>query len=105
MTIKISSNSTTLYKSMKLLTWGKLKVFHSLPHNTAFQRPWEKKTFENIVGRGENVCNQHFPPFKTVISSLSKREMIIITILNLSSANALNLDQAKISTFGKELTL
>ena len=33
----------------------------SFPHNHDFQRPWKKKPFENIVGKGENAgLDQHF---------------------------------------------
>ena len=51
---------------------------NSLPHN--FQRR-KKKPFENIVGKGENAG----------FSTISKTEIMLST-LNLSSANAFNLD-------------
>ena len=55
------------------------------------------------MGKGENAGNQHFLLFSpTVFSTLSKTEIIILTF-NLLFANALNLDQSKVLSFGKEL--
>ena len=62
-----------------------------------------KKTFGNIVEKGENAGNLRFLPFP-VFSNSSKREMIISTTSNLSSTNTFNLDQAKTLSFGKELS-
>ena len=61
---------------------------------------------ENTVGKVENAGNQHCLFFLTVFSNLSQREIIIWTKSNLSSANAFNLDldQAKILSFGKDFT-
>ena len=50
-----------------------------------------KKALENTVGKGENAGNQHFSPFTTMFSTLSKREIVILATLNLSSAIAFNL--------------
>ena len=33
-----------------------------LPHSLTFNNP-EEEGFENIVGKGENACNQHYPLF------------------------------------------
>ena len=44
-----------------------------------------------------------FFPFPTVLSTLSKREIIILQMFNLSSANALNLVTSKMLWFGKGL--
>ena len=61
----------------------------------------KKKPFETIVGKGENDGNQQllllpqcFLPFLSIFESNL-----------LSSANAFNLDQPKMLSFGKELTL
>ena len=40
-----------------------------------------------------------------MFSNVSKREVIILTTSNLSFANAFNLDQSEILSFGKELKL
>ena len=37
-----------------------LKQENHLPDDTDLQCSWEKKPFENIVGKGENAGNQHF---------------------------------------------
>ena len=65
-------------------------------HLTLYHTTLRKKTLENIVGKEENAGNQHFLPFPTVFSTLSKREIIIFATLNLSSANAFNLVTSKI---------
>ena len=62
----------------------------------------KKKALENTVERGENAGNQHFL-FFPVFSSLWKREIIILAMFNLSSANAFNLITSKILLFSKEL--
>ena len=37
---------------------------NSIPHNLKFKQPKGKeKSFENLVGKGENAGNQHFLPF------------------------------------------
>ena len=43
-----------------------------------------------------------FSPFPTVFSTVSRTEIMILTSI-LSSANAFNMDQAEILSFGKEL--
>ena len=50
---------------------------------------------ENIVGKGENAINQHRLLF-------SERFLHFQNQSHLSSANAFNLDQSKILSFGKE---
>ena len=37
--------------------------FNSLRHNPRLLKPLANTTFENIVGKGENAVNQHFPLF------------------------------------------
>ena len=84
-----------------------------------------KKPFENIEGKGENAGDQHFllfpqcfqpfqrqiivlstfSPFSTKFSTLPKLNFNFSFTFILSSANALNLDQSVILSFGKELTL
>ena len=51
----------------------------------------------------ENIVVISMLPFPTMFSRLSKTEIIILTNLNLLSANALSLDQCRILLFGKEL--
>ena len=59
-----------------------------------------KKPLENIVRKGENAA---FSPFPTMFSTLSRTKIMIVATFNLSSANAFNLDQSRILSFGKEL--
>ena len=58
------------------------------------------KHFEKIVRKGENIGNQHFLPFPPFRTNFSFSASFI-----LSSTNALILDQSKILSFGKELTI
>ena len=46
-----------------------------------------------------------FSPYLTMFSTHPKKGIIILTILNVSSAHAFNLDQCKILSLGKELLL
>ena len=71
-----------------------LTLYHTIPTQ-------RKKALENTVGKGENAGNQHFLLFPTVFSTLSKREIIIVTTSILSSTTAFNLDKAKILSFGR----
>ena len=55
----------------------------------------------------ENSSNQYFLLFPQCLlpnQKKKKKEIVISAISNLSSANALNLDQAKILSLGKTLT-
>ena len=61
-----------------------------------------KNAFENIMGKGENAGNQHFLLFPQ-FSTLLKTNFYVWAIFILSSADAFNLDQSKILSFGKEL--
>ena len=49
-----------------------------------------ERPYENIVGKGENAGNQHFPMFST----LSNTNCMFSVTYILSSANVLNLDQS-----------
>ena len=62
-----------------------------------------KKSFENIVGKRENAGNQHFLLFSQCFLPFPKQISIFSVIFILLSANAFNLDQSKILSFGKEL--
>ena len=57
------------------------------------------KALENTVGKGENAGDQHFLLFHS-ITTLSKREIVILGMLNLSSSNAFNLVLSNILLFG-----
>ena len=57
----------------------------------------EKQPLEYIVAKGENAGNQHFLPFP-----LCCQILLFQPSLNLSSANTLNLDQAKTLSSDKE---
>ena len=59
----------------------------------------KKKSFENILGKAENIGNQHFLLFPKCYLPFPICRATYI----LSTANALNLDQSKILLFSKEL--
>ena len=63
-----------------------------------------KKTFENIVRKGENAGNQHFLLFPQCFLPFPKQGLLFYSNFFMSSANAFNLDQSKVLSFGKELT-
>ena len=63
-----------------------------------------KKALENSVEKGENARYQHFL-FLPVFSILSKREIVILEKLNLSSSNAFNLVSSKILLIGIEFKI
>ena len=65
----------------------------------------KKKSFENIVGKGENAGNQHFSPFPTMFSTHSKTNFSLSATFILLSSNAFNLNWPKILSFVKELKL
>ena len=83
----------------KVLSSGNgLFLHHAIPtfHNL------EKVAFENMVGKWENADNQHFPfSHNDCYSSQSKFQFL--GHINLSSANALNLDKSIILLFSKDL--
>ena len=51
--------------------------------------------------KGKNASNQHFSPFPTIFSTLSKTDKNLITY-NLLSANASKFVKSKKLLFGKE---
>ena len=61
-------------------------------------------SFENIVGKEENVGNQYFASFPTMFSTLPKAKFSVCVTLFYLSANTFNLVKSKILLFGKELT-
>ena len=62
-----------------------------------------KKSFENIVGKGENAAwLPAFSPFPIKFSTLPKTNIIILATLILSSANASSLEKPNVFLFGKE---
>ena len=63
----------------------------------------KKKTFENIVGQGENAGNQHFLLFPHSFSTLPKTNFSFSVTFSWSSASAFALDQSKILSFDKEV--
>ena len=60
-----------------------------------------KNAFENIVGKGENAVTSIFSFSHSVFYDILKTNFNILVTFMLSSANALNLDQSKILSFGK----
>ena len=62
-----------------------------------------EKVFKKKMGKGENADKPAFSPFPTVFSTLSKREIIILAIFNLS-ANHFDLVTSKILSLSKEIS-
>ena len=60
-----------------------------------------KEVFESIVEKGENAGNQHFLKFSTMFSTHHQTHFNFSTTFILSSANAFNLDQSIVLSFGK----
>ena len=60
----------------------------------------KKKALEKTVGKGENASNQNFSFSHSVFYS-TKREIVILTMFNLSSANAFSLVTSKNLSFSK----
>ena len=59
----------------------------------------KKTAFENTVRKGENAGDQHFHLFPQCFLP-HHREIVILTMFNLSSANDFNLITSKILSFG-----
>ena len=59
------------------------------------------KAFENIVGKGENAGNQHFPLFPQCFLPFPPKKFHFWVAFIFSSTNAFNLDQSKNLSFGK----
>ena len=66
-----------------------------VPYNLQVLTALRRKSFENIVGKGENAGNQHFLLFPAVFSSIPKTNFIFFVVFVLSSANAFSLDKSK----------
>ena len=60
----------------------------------------KKKALENIVEKGENVGNQHFPLFPPYFPFLPDREIVNLATFNVSSANAFNLVTSRVWSSG-----
>ena len=95
----------SIYESMFLQKWSSEspKCIISLLQNPDFLTTPKKKDFEKQRRKRRKCWLPAFCQFPTVFSNLSKREIIILTTSNLSSANAFNLDQSGILSFDKEL--
>ena len=75
-----------------------LTLYHTIP---TYNDPKEEG-FGKHCGKRRKCWQPAFSPFPTVFSSLSKREIIILAMFNLSSENAFNMITSKI-LFDKEL--
>ena len=61
----------------------------------------KKKALENTVVKEENAGIHHFLHFPQGFLLLSQREIVILAMYNLSSANAFNLVMSRNLSFGK----
>ena len=62
-----------------------------------------KMLFENIVEKGENTVDQHFPLFRTMFSTFSTTNFTFSDMFILLSTNAFKLEWSKLLLFGKNL--
>ena len=76
-------------------------LYHKIP---TFNDP-KKAAFWKHCRKRRKCWSPVFSPFPTMFSTHPKLISIFLLIFILLSANALNLDQSKILSFGKELTL
>ena len=74
------------------------------PHNDTFWWLWERSLLKTLCEK-EKLHVQAISHFPTMFSALSKTEIVIFFICNLSSANAFNLVWSQIFSCGKGLTL
>ena len=79
-----------------------LIVYHTMP---TFNDPEKESFFENIAGKGENAGNQHFLLLLQCFTPFPKTNFNFLVTFIVLSANALNLDQSKILSFDKVLSL
>ena len=68
-----------------------------------FNYPKEKSLWKSQWKKEKMLVTSIFLLSHSVFSTLSKREIVILATLNLLTANASNLIQSKILSFGKEL--
>ena len=77
------THCSTKKKSMHPLTF-----YHTIP---TFNHP-EKKAFRKHCGKMRKCWQPSFPPFPTMLSTLSKTKIPVLANFILSSANGSNLD-------------
>ena len=70
-----------------------------------FSTPMRKKLFENILEKGENADDQHFLLLPRCFLPYDRQIKCFELNSNFLSANAFNLDKAKIMSCGKRLKL
>ena len=83
--------------TLDFLLQGQIVLLFTLNHTiTTLTTPFEK-----IVGKGENAGNQHFLLFPQCFLTLPKTNFNFSVTFILPSANAFNLDQTRILSFGQ----
>ena len=87
-------------KSIGLFRNG-LTLYHTI---LTFNDP-KKEAFWKHCGKRRKCWKPAFSPFPTMLSTLPKANFKFSVTFILSSANYFNLDQSKILSFGRELTL
>ena len=78
---------------------GSLTLYHTIP---TFNNPKEE-AFGKHCGKRRKCWKPAFSPFPTVFSTLEQSKIIILTMFNLSSANAFTMVTSKSLSFGKGL--
>ena len=82
-----------------------LSLINSLPHNPDFQRRWNKGLLKTLWENEKMLVTSIFFFSHNLFYSSQNKFHFFQSHFILSSANAFNLDQSKISSFGEELEL
>ena len=77
-------------------------LVNPFPDSDTFWRIWERSLLKTLWGK-EKLLVQAVSPFPTMLSTLSKTEIIIFVSFNLSSADVFNLVWFKILSCGNGL--
>ena len=91
--------ATTVFESTLCLVVC-LTLYHTIP---TFNDPKEEG-FGKHCGKRRKCWKPAFSPFPTVFSTLEQSKIIILTMFNLSSANAFTMVTSKSLSFGKGLS-
>ena len=62
------------------------------------------KAFENIQGKVESAGNQHFLFIATMFRTQSAPEIIVLAVVDITSADTFNLAESKVLSFSRKLT-
>ena len=97
--LRLSSACAFSLNILEMLSFGKeLTHYHTIPTLTTLR----KKPQEGVLGKGENAGNLRFLLFLHCFLPFIK-QISNFQLLNLSSANAFDLDKPRVLSFGNKL--